>query len=239
MKEGTVPVAEFYASLEHLAQTASIDLASYPKLAQYIRYVRQSADVSPTILADELDQFAQGLRSRLSTTPESRQLSAILETLALLDKMVTFDLSPEEHRQLSDVDVRRQWPAWESFLNEQWDRAGQPRESLDELKGIIEQLPAFQRFYKIAHERDEALVANAVKKLHETGEQLAVLITGGFHAPRITTMLKERGIATLVLIPKVSQATDDRLYRAVIKYKSGNGGSFEEVMALADQQVAP
>ena len=52
-------------------------------------------------------------------------------------------------------------------------------------------------------------------------------------------MLKEQGIATVVLIPKVSHATDDRLYQAVVKYKSGHGGSFDEIMTIANEGLVP
>ena len=36
----------------------------------------------------------------------------------------------------------------------------------------------------------------------------------------------------MVVAPKISQATDEALYRAVLKYKSGHG-SFEDVLAVS------
>ena len=54
-------------------------------------------------------------------------------------------------------------------------------------------------------------------KLEETGEPIATLITGGFHSPAITGLLKERGVGVVVVAPKVTQATDARLYRADLK----------------------
>ncbi len=235
MKSGTASAAEFYATLEHTATEGHVDLSTYPQLARYIRYVTQSAQVSAAVLGDELDDVTTLLRTRLTSTAEGRQLSGMLDTLELLEKMINFDLSPEEYRRLLGRSLQGLRADWETFLNNQLQRAGLPPKSFAGLERLEQRLPDFRRFYDVAHSRDEALVANAVKKLYDTGERLAVLITGGFHAPRISGMLKDRGVATLVLIPKVSRATDERLYRAVVRYKSGQGGSFEEVMDIANQ----
>ena len=71
-------------------------------------------------------------------------------------------------------------------------------------------------------------------KLRETGEPIAVLMTGGFHSPEVTQLLKDRGLAVVVVAPKVTQATDERLYEAVLKYKTGQG-SLEAVVEIAGQ----
>ena len=60
-----------------------------------------------------------------------------------------------------------------------------------------------------------------------------MLITGGFHSPQITQQLKDQGVGLVVVAPKITHATDDRLYHAVLKYKSGHG-TFEEVTAIAN-----
>jgi hypothetical protein len=89
------------------------------------------------------------------------------------------------------------------------------------------------RFYEAAQARDEALIANTLAKLRESGERTAVLITGGFHAPAIAKRFKEQGLGLVVVATKVGHGTtDERLYHAVLKYKSGHG-SLAEVQAIA------
>ena len=236
LQAGTAAPLEFYTALQHVAATSTIDLAAYPHLSQYITYLTHSDAVSATALAQELGAFADALRIRLASTVQSLQLSDVLQALDLLDKLIRFDLSPEEYQRLVALDLTKLQERWGIFLNEQLERAGLSRRMFEQIPALEAQLPALHRFYDVARERDEALVANAIAKLQQTGERLAVLITGGFHSPRITRLLKERGVATLVLVPKVSQATDERLYRAVVRYKSGQGGSVDEVMDLANQQ---
>ncbi len=238
LQAGTINAIDFYAALEAAAEAAKISLGAFPHLAGYVQYLRASAAVSTTELDGELERCVGMLRERLAATPESRELRAILDTLDLLAKLLDFDLSPEDYRRLTASEPAAAWSRWEQFLEAQLAAAGLPRQPLEGLRKIGEQLPALQRFYEVARQRDEVMVRNALDKLRDSGEPLAVLITGGFHSPRITAMLKDHGIPTIMLIPKISHATNDRLYRAVVRYKSGQGGSFEEVMDLANQATA-
>jgi hypothetical protein len=237
MKEGKVKAVAFYTTLEQTAREAKIDLASqYPRLAAYITYVQESDRIDATTLADELAAFVAELRRRLATTAESRQLMAILDEADLLEKLLGLRLSPEEYRRLQAVDVANLANRWEQFLNAQLARQGQPRKFFPALRELEGQLSTLRAFYEVAQQRDEQLVKNAVAKLRETGEPIAVLITGGFHSPTITRLLTDQGLGTVVLTPKVSSPTNERLYHAVVKYKSGRG-SFDEVMAIANEQA--
>jgi methylmalonyl-CoA mutase cobalamin-binding subunit len=235
-KTGTVAAAAFYRAVESAAQAVGIELAAYPQLAHYMRYVKESAQVNTTALADELEVFAAHLSQQLASNAAGRQLLTILETVVLLDKLIRLDLSPAEYQQLHGMDLAPYWTQWDTFLQQQLKHAGLPPQSFAAgLRDLGAQLPTLWRFYEVAQERDEQLVANAVQQLQARGEPMAVLITGGFHGPRITELLKQRGVATLLLMPKVGRPTDERLYQAVIRYKNGQGGSLEEVMALADE----
>lgn len=236
MKEGTVKPIEFYEALAQLAQQAQINLETYPTLSAYTQYLSEKAQISTTHLAQELDTFPPILREHLTATPESRQLNAISEEADLINKLLNFQLSPEEYRRLELVETATIASRWPAFLDEQLKQHGLPSVSSEGLQELSTKIPELQRFYRVAAQRDEQLVKHAIEKLHETHESLAVLITGGFHASTITNKLTEHGVATVVVTPKVSQPTDERLYRAVMKYKSGHG-SLEDVLAISNQQA--
>jgi len=233
MKAGTVKAAEFYDTLQQLASVSKVDLSAYPNLSAYIRYVAQSAQIRPTILSDELTALAAELRKSFLATPESRQLTSLLEEVDLVEKLLDFRLSPAEYRRLDSVDLVTIASRWERFVNAQLARQGRPPLSFQALTELAAKLPTVQRFYLVAQQRDEQLVKNALAKLRETKEPVAVLITGGFHSPEITRMLTEQGVGTVVLAPKVTTPTDERLYHAVVKYKSGHG-TFDDVLSVAN-----
>ena len=149
-----------------------------------------------------------------------------------MEKLLALRLSPSEYEQFHALSFAGTFPAWAEFLNSQCVRQGLPLNPFSRLDELEAALPTLQQFYAVASTRDEALVARALAKLEETHEPLAVLITGGFHSPQITKRLTEQGLGVVVVAPKVTQPTNERLYQAVLKYKSGHG-SFKEVEAAA------
>jgi hypothetical protein len=231
VKAGTVSREAFYAALEAAAATAGVNLKQQrPQLFSYLRYLEQNARIKPGELSAELERLAIALKERLATSAESRALNAMAEQADLLEKLVEFRLSPEEHERLQERGIA--CGSWAGVLNDQLVRHGLPARAFPGLEACETALPALTRFYDLARQRDQALAARALAKLAETGERLAVLITGGFHAPKITELLEARGVGVVVVAPKVTAPTDERLYHAVLKYKNGHG-SFDDVMAIA------
>lgn len=233
VRAGTLSQDEFYVHLERLAATSGIALHQYPALSLYLRYLKTSALVKPSVLARELDGLSSRLRRSLALSPESRTLQTILEQLSLLEKLVDLQLSPEDYQRLDFTNLAERLSQWAAFLDEQLLEYALPRPPgalVEEFEALTAALPTLQRFYEAARTRDEVLVERTLAKLADTQEPLAALITGGFHSRRITQLLKERGAGVVVITPRVSTASDERLYRAVLKYKSGYG-TFDEVKA--------
>ncbi len=234
MKDGKVTREAFYTRLEQLAVASNLRLDDSPHLASYITYVKERAQVQTTALSTELDTLAARLQEALATTPESRQLQEIEQQLLLVENLVALRLSPSEHQSLQAAGLSGLCAGWDRFLSTQAGRHGLQSPSAAQLREVDQALPTLWGFYTAASTRDEALVGNAMAKIRETQEPLAVLITGGFHSPQITKRLQDAGVGTVVVAPKVTRATDEELYRAVVKYKSGHG-SYEDVMAIANR----
>lgn len=233
MKQGALKPVEFYAPLERLAASSHVSLDAYPNLLAYIRYVSESAEIDATTLSHELDACVADLRRQLTASPEAQAFAEVTDELDLVHKLLELRLSPEEYLRLQAKDLASLPSHWDDVLNAQLKRHGLAAQTFPS-QTLKTRLPNFKRFYEAAQQRDEALVRNAIQKLQESGESLAVLITGGFHSSTISRLLSEQGVATVVLTPKVSQPTNERLYRAVVKYKSDRG-SFEEVVSIANE----
>ncbi len=230
VKAGTLTREEFYRSLQQLADSSQVPLDGYPALAGYLRYLQEKAELKATELSSELDRLADALKAALASTPESRELIRIADWLDLVEKLAEFKLSPEEYRRFRALSQDSLLAGWGRTLNEQLAARGLPARTFPGAEACDAHLAGLQRFYEAAEQRDAALAANAGAKLRETGEPLAVLITGGFHSPAITQALKDRGLRLVVVAPKVNGETNERLYEAVLRYKAGRG-SFKEVQA--------
>jgi len=223
----------FYTELAHLADSIKLNLASYPNLSRYIPYVTQRSQINATRLADELDALARAVRTATASTPESHALLAIVDQLELMEKLVQLRLSPEEDRRLRAMDRESALAQWPVILTEQAGRHGLGAPSFDALPRLREALPVCDRFYEAARAREQALIDHAFAKLRESREPLAVLITGGFHAPRISRALSEQGVAVMIVTPKIGEdETTEARYRAVLNFKLGKG-SLEEIRRLA------
>jgi hypothetical protein len=238
MQTGAVSAEQFYTALKDLAASASVDVEQHPALARYIRYVTQKARLKPADLSNELDLLAARLKESLVTTPTAQRLVAIAAQRDLLQKLVELKLSPQEYERFSEELKPGMVAQWSAFFNEQFAALGLPARTFTPAEGVAGlealdgALPKLTTFYEAAGARDEALVANALAKISETKEPLAVLITGGFHAPQLEAKLKAHGVGLVAVAPKMTEATNEQLYEAVLKYKSGHG-SFEAVEAAA------
>jgi len=185
MQAGRLPKETFYRHLEQAARNSGLDLADHANLMRYMRYVEQRRLIEPPRLAQELEAMSRQLRERLAATADARQLAALLEELDLIEKLIALRLSPEELRRFDALKRPGLVESWGSFLQAH-GAASVPAERLSEL---VLALADFEHFYEVATQRNEALVDRAVAKVRESGEPLAALITGGFHAPEITRRL--------------------------------------------------
>ena len=51
----------------------------------------------------------------------------------------------------------------------------------------------------------------------ESGENVGVLIAGGFHTPGITRVLKGKDYSYVVVTPKITQNSDTRTYFSALR----------------------
>lgn len=88
-----------------------------------------------------------------------------------------------------------------SITREQWEKIKKrqylSRESEFELAW---------NFYQSAEAREEKIVENALRKMEASGARKGVLVVGGFHAPGIAQLLKQKGCSYEMVIPRVEKA---------------------------------
>lgn len=252
---GTASLAGYATLLKDLAARHHVEMAEYPSVARFLQvsqleqsihdeatpqaervsnydaYQSLSAQLKPLELKDELERLVDALRKTLSSSPEAGRLQTIDGQLGLVEKLVALKLSPDEDAALNTIDLAEAVTQWAAFLPEQLGRAGLAVAGLEGLSTLPEAVEPLRKFYAMARERDEVLVQGALAKLKDTHAMLAALITGGFHGPQLGRRLSEQGVGVVSVVPNVSHPTNDHLYRAVLRYKSGHG-------LLADVELA-
>ena len=236
-KPNVVGPEEFYKRLAELATAAGLSLDQYPSLASYVTYVNQRAGIVTTALSDELERLRALIEAQLSVTPRARQVLALAEQVDLVKKLAQLKLNSNEYERFETLELKGISSEWQKTLQILLAEAKLSSRSFDGLGALESALPRLQRFYEAANARNSAMVSRALEKLKETNEPIAVLITGGFHSPKITQLLKDQAVQVVVVAPKVERENNEQLYRAAFRFKNGQG-SFEDVQKAASADRA-
>ncbi len=77
-------------------------------------------------------------------------------------------------------------------------------------------------FYNVAELRDEYLLKNTLRFAQETGAELVILVSGGFHAEGIQVSLEKQGYSFSVIRPAIAQADQNQLYYKAMNRANSN-----------------
>ncbi|MBK8872258.1 MAG: hypothetical protein IPN19_14785 [Elusimicrobia bacterium] len=127
------------------------------------------------------------------------QSEQLLTEIGLLEK-AAYDAvvrTPEE-RALVDRS-RRLWLASRlvdfALTPAEWEEWGKGKGEFD--------LDSFEAFYREAQARDKAIAVNVGNALADA--DVAVLVTGGFHAEGVARLLEQRGVSVISFVPKLTK----------------------------------
>jgi hypothetical protein len=180
-RSGHISYADFYNFLGDLCRQNHVDLARFPTMDAYIRYVLLADKIDVDPLMDELHRLESSAYGALAKTPEEKRLVKESRQIHLTARLVDFALTPEE---------------WKEYKNVTRGARGR-KDTLD--------LVSFENFYQEAETRDQAMAANLLKAMEEKKTSVAVLVTGGFHGPGLDDLLRQAGMTTLVFTPKLTK----------------------------------
>lgn len=214
-EEGRFDLTAYLNALLPLARQHGLTLEPYPTITRLLRLNDAEPTPEPDVVAlsNELDHVVVSLKERLLPNLDARTLDQLLTTLDVVEHLATLQLSPKQLRLWRAHPERFSPEPFVAFLTQ---RAAASPALIQAITALFDALPAHERYYTLALERDEALATNTLKAMEEHGQRVAILVTGGFHTPGITARLKARGIAYTVIAPAASGDTDEQLYRSLL-----------------------
>lgn len=208
----------FYAELETLMPRAGLTPAAWPHLSRYIDYVRLKTQLQPRPLWAELAQLTREVRSRLvHSTPEAQRLS-LADRIALCERLARLDWAPEDDRSYRHDPAQIRVSQWVPALQDQAERDHVAFDWAGDREAVDAYLAHAVRFYDLAQLRDAEMVRRTLAKMETEGEQLAVLITGGFHTDNLLTLLAEQPVEVVVITP-LAGPDDQTRYAQIMKAK--------------------
>ncbi len=224
---GKIGAQEFYDFLIKLATEARLDFSPYKNLTAYSKHLALYASINSSELFTECDKLCEAIQAKLFTTPEQQQLAKIVKDLTFLSDLYELKLSSEDldyfrtHRE--DLSSQR----FLSFFQQYANRYGIPSLSKDRFSAIDQNFPTVEDFYEAAKKRDHILIENTVNKMQNDAQNIAVLVTGGFHTEGITKQLRDRGFSYVVVTPRITDLNAENYYIDVMTNKKT---PFEELL---------
>lgn len=207
---------QYYSFLKAMAEK-KLDLQhNYPHLNSYIHYVTLSKDINACNLLKEVSAIEERLKEALLVNADQRRLNEIAKSLQILTQILNLELTPQDYAYFQANKPKFLTAPWKEFLTQKcssYNLAFQPSVS----SVIDENLNELDNFYQLGTAREKAFIKNMVNKMDESAQELAVLITGGFHTPGVTGMLKDKGYSYIVVAPVITQKSDSNIYFSVLR----------------------
>jgi hypothetical protein len=184
-RTGHLGYGDFYTGLESLCASAGVPLDRYPEFRRYIRYALTTDSVRAELLFHELALLERRVYSALVQTPSAGILVEKFRALRLMEKLADFSLTPTEWK---DYGAIRNTP-----------------------EVVSVNLAPFENFYEEAGARDGVMAENLLRALRSrvnpraSRAPLAILVSGGYHAPGLTEQFNAAGAVVISVVPKIDK----------------------------------
>lgn len=191
-EKGHIRFGEFYGHVDSLLKKNSIDLNLSPAFKNYIQYVILSDAIKPQELMPLIERLTESIYRQLAKTEEEKKLVAQSEQVNLTQKLINFDLTPAE------------WEKYKSVRRTEY--------SVPSTQYAVLSTRDFENFYQEAEIRSHKMVQNiqaAYKNIKNKKTGTVLLVTGGFHSPHITQLLKDEGLSYVLAQPKITEIETD------------------------------
>jgi len=191
--------------------------ASTEEMKLYNEYMELSNDLNINELFKEEPFLEETLRDDLAETTDQKALLKISKALSIVKNLLNVKAVPEEYKYFTDNRDGFNPQAWTNFLKGKSQELNLSLDIPNNFYIISDNLPKIEEFYGVAEERNKVFVRKAKHYVDKNNVQIAALIAGGFHTPRLTQLLDQEGFSYVVISPKVTTKTDDNLYRSTLK----------------------
>lgn len=236
---GQLKASGFYGFLLGLKDKAvdksEIELS---QLEAYNEYVSRFETIDMHKVSEDTEDLDEKVMGSYLTQPGQVELYRISRVYSIINKLFSLTLLPKDYNYLkknrSEFDLAKR----EIPLKVLVQRYNMDSNNLKELGIISRSINLFERFYTAASKRNKAMVTNAVKRMKEKNQKVAILKTGGFHTQDICKLLKRYNISYIIISPSVKESSDRAVYYACLKdsYKTLNGTQKDQLSPLNGAQ---
>jgi len=191
--------------------------AAKPESSSRHLKLKKKLSRSGPALFEEISQLEKALRQKVVRTAAQDELYTLLTDLEMIRKLSSLSLTADEAVYL----FNREHETKAGSLKQRFGVLSRQYRFDDDLAGLNpggfdKDLGEIRKFYDLALSRNDALIERTLGSMRENGVTRAVLITGGFHMPGMTRLLREKKISYSIITPhfsgKLSETEQTRAY---------------------------
>jgi phosphoenolpyruvate-protein kinase (PTS system EI component)/SAM-dependent methyltransferase len=199
------------------AKRLEIDFLSYPHLVLMEDKNLQNLP-DPSKLIYEIGSLETQVFARSLTDPDAFYLHQIDEHLQSLKKLFSLESSsPEFEAYLARAkEARFTTLAMLAFINQKLYDFGYDSDIFRYLPLVDENKIHVEAFYKTAQKRDFVFIQKSLAQMRKDKEDLAVLITGGYHTAHLTSLMRRENVSYAVVTPSITTETNTRRYEKIL-----------------------
>ncbi|MBF0216981.1 MAG: hypothetical protein HQL30_08325, partial [Candidatus Omnitrophica bacterium] len=209
-KTGNIDDRDFYSYLLGKADCICLDLGVYPNIGKYSGYIAKYRSINNPALFDEIENAAREVWDRCSENPLEKEYFRWFKRLGVIDSAVNAKLTKKDHDSIMSGKKEMDLAGLAGFIALHGGKVMETGD-IDNLKGYLD---GMEKFYASSFERDRSFLYNLKADIDGMNEEkrrdtkAVVLITGGFHTDNLASLMREKGIAYISLMPKFTSDPD-------------------------------
>ena len=213
-EKGKIEQAEYHEWLLSFAAEKKIDTATYKELRKFTSYAVGYHKLNIIGLSRDIENLEKKILDKLFSSKEEKDLYRLVKTAQLIKRLFEIELSCNDAAFLRENVSRLSGSDFIKYIEDEGNTLS------EDLGDMLKEAKNALKFYEVAEKRNQAMFANTIQAMRSEGKTVAALISGGHHSEGLTTIMKEKGLSYMVLMPKC-YTDETRPYVAILTKKTG------------------
>ncbi|MBN2453480.1 MAG: hypothetical protein JXB40_04385 [Candidatus Omnitrophica bacterium] len=227
-KVGKISSADYYDYVKKLALANGIDLqGGYPNLYNYIIYNSVYSKIDNEKLFRDIKALEADIKEKLFENEDQRTLEKLSRHINILLGLVNIKLMNDDFEYYKAHKDEFAPDIFTDFIKDKSAQFGLVIEMDPPADMVADNISKLEEFYAIAIKRDDALVKNTLEGMNKMRQNLAVLVTGGFHSEGIARLLEKTDISYVIVCPTITKEAPSPYIQILTNQRT----SFEEILA--------
>jgi len=220
------------------ANRVGIEITPYKVMRLYALEHRLPVNVAVDYekLLHEAEALDQAIRRKLYTSHEQRQLDHYLYLLKIMENLVNITATEDDleyfRRHREEFKITNML----HFLEDISYRFAIHPDLDPGIMKMDEYLEKAAEFYVVADKRSHAFVENILRAMKRQKQNIAVLITGGFHASHVEKALQRQDISFITVKPRITRTDIANPYFSLLRNEKT---PLERLLAQNENIFAP